>query len=326
MLSLSAQPANPDANDNRAIEVGMQFVPSMDGYVTGVSFFKSINNTGTHVGHLWSPKGKLLATVTFTGETLSGWQSAYFPSPVAVKAHGTYLISYNAPNGNYAADNGSFTNAMSSPPLVGLADGTNGPNGVYQYGSGGFPTSGAAATNFWVDVVFNTSPTVGTAAPVSLWTPQATPNTPAAPTAQAAQLGLTFIPNAAGYVTGLRFYKSPTNVGQHIGYLWSSTGTLLASVTFTDESASGWQQANFAAPVAVTANTPYLVSYWAPKGYYADDAGYFATTGLTNQMLFAPPDGQYGPNGSYASKNVFPGSSSAASNYWVDVVFTTAIQ
>ncbi len=326
VLSLSAQPANPDGNDNQAIEVGMQFAPSMPGFVTGVRFFKGLNNTGTHVGHLWSSKGKLLSSVTFTGETPSGWQTAYFPSPVAVNAHAIYLISYSAPNGNYAADSGSFTNALSSPPLVGLADGTNGPNGVYQYGSGQFPTSGAAATNFWVDVVFNTSPTIGTATPVSLWTPQATPNTPAAPTTQAAQLGLTFIPNTAGYITGLRFYKSPTNVGQHIGYLWSSTGTLLASVTFTDESASGWQQANFAAPIAVTANTAYVVSYWVPKGHYADDAGYFATTGLTNQLLYAPPDGQYGPNSSYAARNVFPAGSATASNYWVDVVFTTAVQ
>ncbi len=326
VLSLSAQPANPDTNDNQAIELGMQFTSSVSGYVTGVRFFKSLNNTGTHVGRLWNTKGKLLAGVTFTDETPSGWQAAYFPSPVAVKPHTTYVISYNAPNGNYAADSGSFTNALSSPPLVALADGANGPNGVYQYGSGQFPTTGAAATNFWVDMVFNTSSTIGTAAPVSLWTPQAIPNTPAAPTTQAAQLGLTFIPNVAGYVTGLRFYKSSSNLGQHIGYLWSSTGTQLASVTFTGESASGWQQANLATPVAITANTPYVVSYWAPQGYYADDAGYFATAGLTNQLLYAPPDGQYGPNGSYAGGKTFPASSSDASNYWVDVVFTTAIQ
>ena len=304
----------------------MQFTSSMSGFVTGVRFFKSLSNTGTHVGHLWDAKGKLLASVTFTDESPSGWQAAYFPSPVAVKAQTRYVISYNAPNGNYAADSGSFTNALSSPPLLGLADGAHGPNGLYQYGSGQFPTTGAAATNFWVDVVFNTSSTIGPAAPVSLWTPQAVPNTPAASTNQAAQLGLTFIPNVAGYVTGLRFYKSASNLGQHIGYLWSNTGTLLASVTFTAETSSGWQQANFATPVAVTANAPYVISYWAPQGYYADDTGYFATTGLTNQMLYAPPDGQYGPNGSYATRKVFPTSSSAAGNYWVDVVFTTAIQ
>ena len=324
--STSAQPANPDANDNQATEVGMQFVPEVSGYATGVRFFKALKNTGTHVGNLWSVEGRLLATVTFTTETPSGWQLAYFPSPVAVIASTPYVISYNAPQGHYAADNGFFTNALSNPPLLAPADGANGPNGVYQYGSGGFPAAGAAATNFWVDPVFNTSPTIGTAIPVSLWTPEAVPNTAAAPTSQAAQLGVTFISDVPGYVTGLRFYKSSANIGQHLGYLWTSTGTLLASVTFTNESASGWQQANFATPVAISANTPYVVSYWSPQGYYADDAGYFATSGVTHQMLYAPPNGQYGPNGSYATSNEFPASSSSSSNYWVDVVFTTAIQ
>jgi hypothetical protein len=304
----------------------MQFSAGMSGYVTGVRFYKGLNNTGTHAGNLWSDKGKLLATVAFGDETESGWQLAYFPSPIEIKEKTAYVISYHAPNGNYAADSGFFTDALSSPPLVGLADGPNGPNGLYQYGSGGFPTTGASATNFWVDAVFNTSPIIGTAIPVSLWTPASAPKTAAAPASQAAQLGLTFISSVAGYVTGLRYYKSSTNVGPHLGYLWSSTGTLLASVTFADESAAGWQQANFAIPVAINANTPYLVSYWAPKGHYADDAGYFATAGLTNQMLYAPPDGQYGPNGSRAASKAFPAGSSNANNYWVDVVFTTAIQ
>jgi hypothetical protein len=43
-------------------------------------------------------------------------------------------------------------------------------------------------------------------------------------------------------------------------------------------------------------------------------------------MLYAPVDGQYGPNGAYGTTNGFPTSPGGASNYWVDVVFTTAIQ
>jgi hypothetical protein len=324
--SASAQPANPDSNVDQATEVGMRFAPEISGYVTGLRFFKALKNNGTHVGNLWSAQGEHLATVTFTNETKSGWQLAYFPSPVAVTANTTYVISYDAPNGHYAADNGSFTNALSSPPLRGLADGENGPNGVYQRGSGGFPAIGASATNFWVDPIFNTSPTIGTATPMSVWTQAAVPNTVAAPTSQPAQLGLTFISGVSGYVTGLRYYKTSTNTGEHLGYLWASTGTLLASVSFTNESVSGWQQANFPIPIAIDANIPYVVSYWSAGGHYAEDAGYFATSGVTNQILYAPPNGQYGPNGSYAASNAFPSSSSSSSNYWVDVVFSTAIQ
>ena len=36
-----------------------------------------------------------------------------------------------------------------------------------------------------------------------------------------------------------------------MGNLWSIDGALLASTTFVDETASGWQQANFATPVPI---------------------------------------------------------------------------
>ena len=322
----TAQPLNPASTNKQAIEVGMQFTSNVSGYVTGVRFFKASTNKGTHVGNLWASNGTNLAKVTFTNETASGWQVAYFPSPVAIAANTTYVISYHAPQGHNAADNGSFTTPVSNLPIQALADGQNGPNGVYTYGSSGFPTTGASATNYWVDVIFNTSATIGTAPPVSVWAPTAVPNTRAVTSSQSEELGLTFMSDVPGYITGVRFYKSSKNIGTHGGYLWTATGTLLAEVPFTNETASGWQQANFSSPIAIDANTPYVISYWSPKGHYADDAGYFATSGITNQMLYAPPNGQYGPNGSYGTTNAFPASSSSSSNYWVDVVFTTAIQ
>jgi hypothetical protein len=317
---------NPASTNKQAIEVGMQFSSNVSGYVTGVRFFKAPTNKGPHVGNLWTSTGTNLAKVVFTNETASGWQTAYFPSPVAIAANTTYVISYNAPQGHNAADNGSFTTAVSHLPMQALADGQDTPNGVYEYGSSAFPTTGASATNYWVDVMLNTSAAIGTAPPVSVWAPTAVPKTAAVTSSHPEELGLTFLSDVPGYITGVRFYKSATNLGTHGGYLWTSTGTLLASVAFTNESASGWQQANFATPVAICANTPYVVSYWSPKGHYANDAGYFATTGVTSQMLYAPPNGQYGPNGPYANNNAFPSSSANSNNFWVDVVFTTAIQ
>ena len=32
--------------------------------------------------------------------------------------------------------------------------GADGPNGLYLYGSGGFPTNSFEGSNYWVDVVF----------------------------------------------------------------------------------------------------------------------------------------------------------------------------
>ena len=62
------------------------------------------------------------------------------------------------------------------------------------------------------------------------------------------EVGVKFESSTAGYVTGIRFYKGAGNNGTHIGNLWTSSGTLLASATFTNESASGWQQVSFASP------------------------------------------------------------------------------
>jgi hypothetical protein len=322
----TAQPINPASTNTESITVGMKFTSSISGYITGVRFYKGSTNKGTHVGSLWTSSGTQLAQVSFNSETKTGWQTAYFRSPVAITANTTYVIAYYAPQGHNAADNGSFTSPVSNLPLEALTDGQNGPNGVYTYGSNQFPATGASATNYWIDVIFNTSATIGTVPPVSVWAPTAVPTTAGVTSSAAAELGLAFMSDVPGYITGVRFYKSSQNLGTHDGYLWTAAGKQLASVTFTNETASGWQQANFATPIAIEANTPYVVSYWSPKGHYADDAGYFATSGVTNQMLYAPTSGQYGPNGSSATSNVFPSSSSTSSNYWVDLVFTTAIQ
>ena len=43
----------------------MRFRSSVNGYITGIRFYKSATNTGTHLGNLWTGSGTLLATATF---------------------------------------------------------------------------------------------------------------------------------------------------------------------------------------------------------------------------------------------------------------------
>jgi len=152
----SETPANPDANDGQPIEVGMKFRALVDGEVTGVRFYKGASNTGTHVGTLWTSGGSPLASVTFTGETASGWQEASFASPVAVTAGATYVISLFSQGGGYAFTGSFFAGALDRAPLRALANGEDGPNGVYNFGAAGFPTSTYQSSNYWVDVVFDT--------------------------------------------------------------------------------------------------------------------------------------------------------------------------
>jgi hypothetical protein len=148
-------PSTITVNDANAVELGMKFRSDVAGTVTGVRFYKGSSNTGTHTGHLWSSSGTLMASVTFAGETASGWQQATFSSPVAIAANTTYVVSYQTPNGFYSANGSYFSSAADTPPLHGLASGTDGSNGVYSYGPTAFPTNSYNNTNYWVDVIFN---------------------------------------------------------------------------------------------------------------------------------------------------------------------------
>ncbi len=160
--SSSSVPTRPSVDDANAVEVGVKFRTDVNGFISGLRFYKGSGNTGTHVGHLWRADGTLLASATFSNETASGWQQVNFSTPVAVTANTVYVASYFAPNGHYAGDNGFFAGAgVHNGPIHLLANDEQGGNGVYLYGpSGGFPTSSYLASNYWVDVVFDT----GTAA------------------------------------------------------------------------------------------------------------------------------------------------------------------
>src|SRR5262249_35125965 len=110
----------------------------------------------------------------------------------------------------------------------------------------------------------------------TIWSPTATPQTADAADGNAVELGVRFTPAVGGPITRARFYKGSLNTGTHVADLWSSSGALLATATFTNETASGWQQVTFSQPVAVTAGATYVASYHTNVGRYAVDKNYFA--------------------------------------------------
>ena len=519
-------PTTADSGDAHAVTVGVKFTTEIAGTITGIRFYKSAANTGTHVGDLWNANGTLLASATFTGETATGWQQVNFSTPVAISPNATYVAGYFAPAGHYAETEYFFLlpspskwNVLNSPPLhavpanAAASEGSFGSaNGMYSYGaSSTFPVNSESGTNYWVDPVFTTTesskapgqvtgvtatagpasasvswnapgtggavaeykitPFIGTQAQTAItltgappattttisglktgtsytFTVQAlnssgagtvsaasnavtptTAGTPSAPgnvtaaaatrqalaswseptsnggspitsykitpyigtTAQAVteapagstsmtvkgltngtaytftvtavnatgtggasspsaavipqdtifdfatpevaaekdsssvELGVDFNSEVAGTITGIRFYKGAGNTGTHVGSLWSASGTLLASATFTGETASGWQQVNFSTPVAISPNTTYVAGYLAPKGHYAATLAGLATSPFNNLPLSALANTTT-PNGVYAynAASTFPTNSYKATNYFVDVDFEPA--
>jgi hypothetical protein len=106
-----------------------------------------------------------------------------------------------------------------------------------------------------------------------------------------------------------------------VGRIWSVQGNLLGTVIFTGETATGWQQANFLAPVAIQANTPYIVSYGAPVGRISVSNGFFNVPRDSAPLhAFGAPNGFFGFGAGSFPANAAPGNT----NYWVDVVFATS--
>jgi hypothetical protein len=405
-----------DANDTSAVNLGLKFQPTSSGFITGVRFYKESDNTGSHIGTLWSSSGALLASGTFSNETASGWQELDFSSPVAVTANTTYVASYHTNAGHYAQTSNGLASAVTNGPLTALASG-----GVYVYGSGNaFPSNTFNASNYWVDVVysqtagatppavttvtptsgstgnpvsvaptatfnqavvpstvsftvkdsggnnvagsvsFNSGNTVATFTPTSSLAPsttytatvsgaQNTSGTPmsspfswsfttgtvsqcpcsiwnnAAPSGavdandtSAVNLGLQFQASSSGKITGIRFYKEVDNTGTHVGSLWSASGTLLATGTFSNETASGWQELDFSSPVTITAGTTYVASYFTTTGHYADTSNGLASAVTNGPLTALASGGVY----AYGSANAFPSNTFNASNYWIDVVYS----
>ena len=163
--------------------------------------------------------------------------------------------------------------------------------------------------------------------PCTIITGAATPTKQDDGDANAIEVGIRFRSDANGYVTGVRFNKGgTTNGGTHLGHLWTNTGTLLGSVTFTSETASGWQQANFNPAIAINANTTYVVSYYAPSGHYSSSGSFFATAGVDNPPLHALKNGVDGATGVFIyGASAFPTNTFQSEYDWVDVVFDTAL-
>jgi hypothetical protein len=146
------------------------------------------------------------------------------------------------------------------------------------------------------------------------------------------ELGVKFRANANGFITAIRFYKGPNNGGTHVGNLWTEAGVPLAQVTFSNESSGGWQEATLSTPVAVTAGTTYVASYFSPTGNFSTTSNFFTDdypAGTTSSWPvqgikdLAPSMG----NGVFvnSSSSTFPNQTFNKANYYVDIVFVNTL-
>jgi Domain of unknown function (DUF4347)/Domain of unknown function (DUF4082) len=312
-------PTSPSVTDGVGsagdYELGMEFTSAKAGQINAIRYYKSPLETGNHTGRIWSSTGTLLGTVAFTGETASGWQQQALTTPLNIAANTTYVVSVNA-NSYFATTTSGLSTTITNGDLRAVADGSN---GVYNSTPGAFPIASYSNSNYFRDVVFTPSPTTtGTESVFSTQLPTSPSVTDGVGSAGDYELGMEFTSAKAGQINAIRYYKSPLETGNHTGRIWSSTGTLLGTVAFTGETASGWQQQALTTPLNIAANTTYVVSVNA-NSYFATTTSGLSTT-ITNGDLSAVADGS---NGVYNSTpGAFPIASYSNSNYFRDIVFT----
>jgi hypothetical protein len=489
-------------------ELGMEFRTAKTGQISAIRYYKATSETGTHVGKIWSSTGQLLASVTFTNETASGWQQQTLATPLTIQANTTYVVSVNA-NSHYVATSNGLSTTLTNGDISAIADGSN---GVFNTDPGNFPTQSWNNSNYFRDIVFtattsnpnnnpgsvnvagtptqnqvltanvsdtdgltgatvnyqwqqssngttwntiagatnqtltlaqaqvgnqvrvtanyvdalgtsetptstataaianvndpgtvaiggitsqgntltatvtdadglpgaiayqwqqssngttwnniagattqtlslnsslvgqqvrvnaiytdvlggsenrlsNPTTTISAVSPTqSLFTtqtPSVTNATDGSGSAGDYELGMEFRTAKTGQINAIRYYKASSETGTHVGKIWSSTGQLLATVTFTNETASGWQQQALATTLTIQPNTTYVVSVNA-NSHYVSTANGLGTT-LTNGDISAIADGS---NGVFnADPGNFPTQSWNNSNYFRDIVFTPA--
>ncbi|GFE68189.1 DUF4347 domain-containing protein [Chroococcus sp. FPU101] len=154
LFAPTTTPVEPNATDGTGsagdYELGMEFRTARAGKITAIRYYKAPSETGTHIGRIWSSTGQLLASVTFTNETTSGWQEQALPTALTIQPNTTYIVSVNC-NSHYAnAENGLAT-TITNGDLSAIADGSN---GVFNTSPGLFPTQSWNNSNYYRDLVF----------------------------------------------------------------------------------------------------------------------------------------------------------------------------
>lgn len=128
------------------------------------------------------------------------------------------------------------------------------------------------------------------------------------------ELGLKFDVATRGTVRAVRFYKSKSETGPHIGRLWSAAGAQLAAAAFVGETASGWQEVRLSPPIAVAPGASYVVSVNC-NGFYVSTLDALASPVRRGNLSVGVGGGLFDPLGT------LPTQTFRNSNYFVDLVF-----
>jgi hypothetical protein len=135
---------------------GMRFQVAVPGRIVAIRFLRPREETGGHVGRVWTGDGVELGRATFTDESAAGWQEAPLAAPVPVVPGAIYTVGVNVNAVAAFTEGGFFRRSFGSGAVRSATD----ANGVISYGPlGPFPRYGNyEAHDYHRDVVFEPDP------------------------------------------------------------------------------------------------------------------------------------------------------------------------
>lgn len=153
-LFLSTEKPPAGAQD-KAVELGMVFQPSITGEIIAVKFYKTnAADASTYRVAVWNMQGIRVVSQDYAAPGKSGWQRVMLGNTMRVNAGEKYIVSYYTPKGYYSGRTNFFTSTRTRGKLTAPSSNAAGGNGRYAYGNGELAlTKTYLSSNYYVDVV-----------------------------------------------------------------------------------------------------------------------------------------------------------------------------
>lgn len=316
-LANNITPANNNASDGSAYELGTRVRVTSNAKATHLRFWKAINETSAaHQGSIWDARGNKLASVTLPASAGSGWVEAQLDTPLSLLTGQDYIVSV-AIQSHFAVSSALNGQNLSCPSGLMQAPATSAaaPNGLFGP-AGQFPTQTYNGNFYFVDLLV-----VPDQNEMCYLTPSnLLPTIADATDGTSYELGTRIRVKANAKATRVRFWKAPSESNaEHVATFWDSKGGILSRMTLPPSNTQGWVEVTLPNPIPLQAGQDYIVSVGI-RSHFAV-ASVFNTQGLTcpTGQLVAPQSTPNAPNGVFGSIGNFPNQTYNGNYYFIDV-------
>lgn len=156
-----------NTTDGGGLELGTRWRSSQSGSVTGLRYFRCLNDPLQHTLKLWDPSistNTPQATVSTSGDSGTGWKNWNLASPFAIVSNRMYVVTYDVRWTNsatyYSSSANLLANSVSNGPLSTVV-GTNGSYALIAGNNnavGTYPTLSYQNSSYFADVLFQSAP------------------------------------------------------------------------------------------------------------------------------------------------------------------------